>query len=184
MKQRSLSAIIVILVMSLSVYFSAGAQGQSSGQGPLTIYHTGTDGKIVAAQTNVFTLGDPIWISFPQGSSAPYLLLINDQNGSPVTSSRDGFLPADNLLPLSLDPSSFKPNHSYQVTLEVSQPTLPGMYAARLYGTTLLVLPARAYLSSENFSRNNGQTSISVRLSDAMDNPKTGVRLELSLTQG
>src|SRR5216683_2386378 len=184
MKQRSLSAIIVILVMSLSVYFSAGAQALSSTKGPLTIYHLSPDGKITVAQINAFTEGDPIWISVPQGSSGPYFLSIDDQNGSPVVTKRDGFLPTDNLLPLSLDPSSFKPNQSYQVTLEVSRATLPGLYAAQLYGTTLLVLPARAYLSSENFSRNNGQTSISVRLADARGNPKTGVRLEVSLTQG
>src|SRR2546425_6869131 len=170
--------------MSLSVYFSAGAQAQPSNQGNLTIYHVGPDGQIVAAQNNVFTEGETIWIGVPQGSTTPYLLSVHDQNGATVVTNQGGSFPPDNLLPLSLDPGSYTPNHSYQVILGASQTTLPGMAVVQSHSAVLVVTVGYGHLSSENFSRNNGQVTASVRLSDPQGNSKTGVRLGLFLNQG
>jgi len=184
MNRKPFLAIIAILLMTLSVYFSAGAQAQTASQESLTIYHMGPDGTILLAETNAFGDGEIIWLGVPKGASSPYWLAVKDQDGNIVAETRGGTLPSNNLIPLSLVPGSFAPNQRYQVTLGVSQNTLPGMAYIQNYAATLVIVPGFARLWSENFSRSNNQVTASVKLSDEHGNSRTGVRLGLFLTQG
>src|SRR5207247_10152871 len=163
MNRKPFLAIIAIVLMTLSVYFSAGAQAQTASQESLTIYHMGPDGTILLAETNAFGDGEIIWLGVPKGASSPYWLAVKDQDGNIVAETRGGTLPSNNLIPLSLVPGSFAPNQRYQVTLGASQNTLPGMAYIQNYAAKLVIVLGSARLGCWNFFRRNHQETPSVK---------------------
>src|SRR5207249_12170751 len=98
MNRKPFLAIIAILLMTLSVYFSAGAQAQTASQESLTIYHMGPDGTILLAETNAYGDGEIIWLGVQQGASSPYWLTVTAQDANRVADTRSRTLLSNELI--------------------------------------------------------------------------------------
>ncbi len=185
MKRKVLNSLFIIVVMSLSVYLTAGAWAQTqSTSGLLTLYHLDSNGNPTVAIGNLFTSGEQIWVAVPQADSWAYWLTVYNDRGSQIWNQTSSSIPSNNLLPLVLSPSIFPPNHNYQVILRTFQGTLPGMGIAQSSATTFMVGPGLGRLLLESFSRAGGIDESHVRLVDMNGNPKAVVRLGLFLHQG
>jgi hypothetical protein len=184
MKTQHFSAIIIILLMGLSTYYTAGASAQSAAGNnlPLTIYHLGTNGQLQASQSNVFNSGESISISFPDSSSPPYSASAYSAAGQEVWTQQGSFKNGDSLT-IQLSPYSFPPNANYGLILRVNSVTLPGMAVVETYAASFRVVPGIGRLSLESYSSKGGSVEAHVSLTDMNGNHRSGIHLGLFLQQ-
>ncbi len=176
----------MILTVMFSVWFTgvAAAQLPSPVGPPLTLYQLGTDGKVVAASSNVFSSGQEIWAGVPSGVSPPYTLTVTSPAGLKIWSQQNSSLPANGLIPLSLAPALFSTGGPYIIALQVMISYSPGFFAPQTSMASFSVVPAFATMLLKTYSFTNSNVQAQTVLQDSSGNPVTGVRVGLFLVQG
>ncbi len=185
MNSKHVFSTCFVIGLALSVYFTAGAAGQSlpTSYLPLTIYRLGSDGNPTPTLSNVFSSGDSIWFRVPDKAKDPLLLEAYKSSGTTIW-NQQASVPPSRLLNLLLAPALFAPTSSYSIILRAPQENAPGLTVMQAYRADFLVTPAAATLSVEELARNNGLVKAIVTLLDRDRNPKVSVRIGLFLREG